>query len=406
MSKLISTYAKSTGLKVSEPYLREHFFPIPFERYITIQTGSGQNSKNYDYYQEVVSLLKPVLDQLNVGIVHIGAKEDPALNGVYDLRGQTTLPHSAYIIKRSSLHIGNDSWIQHFSCFHKVPTIVLFGSTSADNHGSYWANDKTVFLESHRGGKKASFSQEHPKTINFVKSEDVFNNAMKLLEIDASVSHETIHAGEHYNNVILELIPNFLLDPNLLPDSQVVVRMDYHFNEEILLKTLNSGRKVSIFTNRDLSNNCLHFLSSFSKSINSYNHEVSLDTDLEYVKNIKKITQNANFYTKSKDEKFVADIRFKFFDIANILHISESSKKTFFEKASLYLNKKVDSLEEFSNIQFRSNKFILSEGKLYPSFAHFKSGISIESFDKNLIGIIDSDEFWKDLNNFYIIQNK
>ena len=401
MSKLLSTYAKSTGLKIGNMYLREHFFPVPFEKYITIQTGSGQASKNYDYYQEVIAILKPILDQNGITLVHIGAKEDPQLNGVYDLRGKTSIPQSAYIIKRAAVHLGNDSWIQHYSCFNKVPTIVLFGSTSPANHGSYWENDKTIFMESHRSGNKPTFSQEHIKTINFIQPEKVVENVVKLLGGNIKIPFNTVFIGDLYNQVMLEVLPNFVLDNRLMPQLPIALRMDLEFNEENLVEILKTGRRVNLITKKSVNPNILN---SFRAQILSYNEEVSLNTDVNQINIIKSIIPNHRFYTKLEDEEEIKKIRFKFFDIIQVMQVKDMTKDQVLEASARFLNKSLDDLPKIDTLGFKSNKYILSEGQIYTSFAHLKSKKPIPSFDQNMSDVIDDEDFWRDSNNFYIIE--
>ena len=58
MSHLIEEYAKSLGVKISEPIVRDHFFPTLPENYITVNQA-GVSSKIYSHYDIVLSLLKP-----------------------------------------------------------------------------------------------------------------------------------------------------------------------------------------------------------------------------------------------------------------------------------------------------------------------------------------------------------
>ena len=73
---LLETYALSTGSKIGKPFIVKKFFPVKYEKYITIQNSSGMPAKCYDYFQQVVDFLLPVLNKENIGIVQIGGKED------------------------------------------------------------------------------------------------------------------------------------------------------------------------------------------------------------------------------------------------------------------------------------------------------------------------------------------
>jgi hypothetical protein len=68
MAKLIEAYSRNTGLEIGKPFLMEKFYPLDAEKYITIQTGSGMAAKNYDFWQEVVVQIKPILEANKIKI--------------------------------------------------------------------------------------------------------------------------------------------------------------------------------------------------------------------------------------------------------------------------------------------------------------------------------------------------
>jgi hypothetical protein len=60
---LVETYSLSTGSKIKKPFIHKKFFPLPFEKYITIQNSSGMQGKCYDYFQEVVNFVYEDLEK-------------------------------------------------------------------------------------------------------------------------------------------------------------------------------------------------------------------------------------------------------------------------------------------------------------------------------------------------------
>ena len=50
MSHLIEEYAKNLGVKISLPVVKDHFFPITFDNYITISNDDDVESKHYPFY--------------------------------------------------------------------------------------------------------------------------------------------------------------------------------------------------------------------------------------------------------------------------------------------------------------------------------------------------------------------
>ena len=63
---LIERYATSCGVKIDKPYIYETFFPVNVEKYISFQPFSKYPSKNYDYWDEVVAVISPYLQQNNI----------------------------------------------------------------------------------------------------------------------------------------------------------------------------------------------------------------------------------------------------------------------------------------------------------------------------------------------------
>ena len=63
MSHLIEEYAKSLGVKIGRPYLCEHFYPAIDDKYITIHTDKKIDSKNYEYFPQVINLIKQILNK-------------------------------------------------------------------------------------------------------------------------------------------------------------------------------------------------------------------------------------------------------------------------------------------------------------------------------------------------------
>jgi hypothetical protein len=52
---------------------------------------------------------------------------------------------------------------------------------------------------------------------------------------------------------------------------------------------------------------------------------------------------------------------------------------------------------------YKSNKFILSRGQVYPSKAAFEKGISSNSLTPVISPIIDSPSFWEEMEYFCIL---
>lgn len=325
----------------------------------------------YDFWPLVIGILKDA--GLKEKIIQIGGKDDPAIPGVdQDLRGQTKIRQTFYVLKNAKLHFGNCSFPGHVAGAYNTPEVILYGPTTPSNHGPYWKHPKTALIESDRGGKKPSFSSFEPeKTIDLIKPETVANSILSILGYAPSPL-KTVHLGKLAFNTIIEYIPDFVLDPNAFGGSLITARCDYHLDENILFSTI-SQRKVSIITDKELNLPALH---QFKQNIANINYEVKDDARIEYLSMLKRTGVKLNFFSRAKDEELSA-LRFKFFDIGSIAQITEYETKI--------------EGGEF----VRSSKVILAGGKLYSSRAH---QLANKPLDQNAKGdiLLDDEMFWRD----------
>jgi hypothetical protein len=404
MSKLIDVYSRSCGLEIDEPFLQEKFYPLDEKLYFTIQGSSGQESKCYDYFAEVLEIIAPFLAANKITVIQLGGKEDKPIGGCKHLMGATSLTQSYYILRRSMLHIGNDSWLAHAAGALKIPLVSLYGSTSSWNHGPYFYDkNKTFLIDSHRWKNVPTYSVENKKTINLIKPEEVANSILKIFGIQETIPQDTILMGAGYKDVVVEHVPNFILAPNFFEGRSVNIRMDYHFDENNLANTIATGRKVNIFTNKPI-NPAL--LSHFKPNISGIFYEISMEDSPEYVKEIKKLGIQIKFFTKNDSEEYVSDLRAKFFDVHNAIEkITFPTKQNYLEDAASYCDTTIESLAEASSLFYRSNKLLLSNGQIFISKAAWMQEKPIPSVERNVQQVIDIPEFWEDYQHFRIFKN-
>lgn len=400
MSKLIQIYSNACGLKIDAPFIQEEFFPLKETTYMTIQGGSGQQSKVYDYFSEVIDLLEPFFKANNITVIQLGGKDDGPIRGCKHLMGQTNFGQVANILKNSILHIGLDSWITHLAGAMKKPLVSIYGSTSVQNHGPYWKSEQTILLESHRNGNIPSYGQEQQKTVNLIPPEDVANAILTLCGISQKVNQKTFYIGAGYGNMILEYVPNFPLG-EALPNTTLIARMDYHFDENNIFTALSQGRKMSIITNKELN---LGILNQLKANIIGISYEITLNTNPLYIINLKKTGIKLKIYTKQTDLTVLTDLKLKFFDICLIEKVDVLTKENALQEFSRYLNKKIDSFENSNKILYRSTKFMISNGNIYPSKVAWEQNLPTASFDQNVGVFIDSPTFWEEFLHFRIFQ--
>lgn len=401
--KLLELYSLATGLKIGKQSLTEHFYPLPFSKYITLHSSSGMQGKNYPYYQLVVDFLNPILSSYNIRIVQMGLKDDAELSGCYPIKGKTSVNQGSFILSKSLLHIGNDSVWCHRAGYLGIPLVELFGPTSVANHSPYGVDrSKAALIESHRWGRNPTFaSQESPLSVSTISPEDVANSVLGLLGLSERINRKTQFIGPLYQHLIFDYVPNAAPSLNLAPEIPITARMDLVHSEQNLLALLQSGRKVTIVTKAPID---LNLLASFKGSILSYSHELGADCPLGYPPVVKRLLSNAVFFTRDSDDARVSALRFKFFDVCSIEQVLPSTKADCLRELATYLNIPLDNTPSIDTMRMRTNKFIMANGKTYLSYAHEAAAIECAGIDARDTTVIDDERLWRDLAHFMIYQ--
>tara|TARA_R110001592_G_scaffold64378_9_gene197918 strand:+ start:1226 stop:2365 length:1140 start_codon:yes stop_codon:yes gene_type:complete len=376
---LLERYSLSTGFKINKLAPSEDFYPVP-SKYITIQTSSGMESKNYDYYTDVLDAIAPKLKEMGYEILHIGLDCNEYPHCI-NLINKLNINQTFYVLRNSKLHVGNDSFAVHHAGLYDIPTVALYGPTTPVNHGPYFRKNAKL-IESHRDGKNPSFlPQESPKTINYIKPEEVINSIFNHLYIDP-IKSETIFIGSAYGNQVIEVIPNVVVNPNALQGKMPIMRCDYEYDEKFVCENL-SRCKYSVVTDKETP---LNLYQQFKNNIHEISFKVDMNSDIVYIKNLRKIGLPVRLW--SDDKENIKDIRFRFLDIDIV-----------------YMNKYEEcSIEIPEGAKYKSHKYILSDGKVYISKEDWKNDRSLKSPEENILEIKEKSlDFLKEIQHFRII---
>ena len=391
---LVEQYALASGSKIGKPYLREAYYPTPADRYLTFSPFS-KPSKNYDYWKETLGMLIPTLAKIGVSIVQIGDKKSNALQGCIDLRGKTSINQAAYLIKRSLLHFGADSFATHMASSFGVKSVTLYSNSPVQNCRPFWsAQNQCVNLESDKGENNPSFAlEEDPKTINTIEPEKVALSILRLLNIDTKVKHKTVFIGPKWNMDFLEVVPTHVAKfSQKAPKDRHVVRMDYHFNEEVMAAQLSSNPGL-VVTNKPIS---IDLLKSKKDSIEQVIYLLKQDEwDVNFVRSMDRANIKNSIYTNLKKEPLK---RLKF-DLLNL-----NKPISILEDKSIKEIKDYEKLN-LNNLQFRSKKFVIEKDKIYPGRAAYLNGKSVDNFSAPPIPILDQPEFWEEMDFFWITES-
>lgn len=382
---LIEQYALSCGCKISQPHLNPHFYPVPFNKYIVIHASSGMESKNYDFYNEVIELLAPIVNKNDIHFVQIGGEKDKKINNCHYALGTTKLQMQG-IINNSILLLSNDTCSIHFASGLQKKIVTLYSTLYPSNASPYWSKpEDIVLLESSRNGQKPSFSaNENPKNINLIKPEEVAKSILKLLNLNSKVDRETIYIGSQYLNTVLEIVPNFFA-PNIL-NQNIIIRLDYinlqDKTQEILFQW-SKNNNLNLICDKFFD---LNLILPFYKKVASITFEIKQGYNIQEYENLFSSIVKTGIDLKlySRDRKNISKIRLDFFDY--IIDLLENIENP------LDLNLKLDKLHT------KTNKYLFSEGKRFLSKAHLFANISIEMNDCPL----DKIDFWNEVKCFYI----
>jgi hypothetical protein len=404
--KLLPSYSLATGLKIGNQFLAEKYFPLPKEGpYILLHASSGMASKNYPYYQEVISILGPIFEQNGITIYQIGGKEDQPIPGCVHLMGQTSLHQTNYLIKRAIMLLGNDSWSQHRAGYLNIPVVTPFGPTSSANHFAYQYHPASIPIESHRWNRNPTFSNnEQESTIALISPEEVVNSVFKILGASIHLNRKSLFIGQRFNSPMLEYVPDMPLGADFAKGSIPLARFDLGGSEEILFQTLQI-RKLNILTNRPINPNGLAQLKGNVDILTIEFIKDSLITT-EYIKILKSIGLKLQCFTLELDGDELSRKRLEFFDYCQIIKANHKTRDNFISDTRRYLNDPQFNLEIKPSTWFKSNKYLLARGKVYLSKFHYLMDLPTEDFSKNISQVPDHEEFWREQDYFYMFDQQ
>jgi hypothetical protein len=384
---LIETYALNCGAKINKPFIYETFCPVPEGKYITFHTSTKYASKNYDYWQDVINIILPVLKELNIKIVQTGLPADKLINGAVDYRGKTDINQLAFLVRKSMLHFGSDSFAIHLASHYDIPIVALYNIIQPECAGPYFGDKskQILFKTYERLNIKPSYSMdENPKTINSVFPEEIASAIFKLLNIEHTIPYKPISIGERYGKMELhDFIPNQVVNV-MNKDSILDVRMDHFFSEEALAQQLQLN-KCRIFTSKRIN---LDLLKNFKQAIDQIFYIIDDNDDPAFIKDIINLGLKFTLLSELPQES-INKKKINYYDYGNINPLPKNPPDL------------INKLKNTKNLHYKSCHQVYSLEKVYSSFAAQKRNMpKTGGFEP----VIDSDEFWRESQNFYFVE--
>lgn len=378
---LLDHYALNCGLKNSQAYITEDFFPNPHEKYLCINNEGAIDSLQYSYWTDVIEILSPYIKEKNIKILQIGKQKDQLIPGCLDYRNISSRHQAAYLIKRAAVFIGADTFYSMMADHLGTPSVLLYGSIPSSCIGPYWNKEKISVL-CKQDPENFSFSAvESPKSINKIYPEEVAKEILFRLGMENSkIDQKTIHIGDLYGQKILECIPNFAPHESFAQNSTITLRLDEEFDVDNLIHWC-IGRKINIVTNKEID---INVLLKIKNNVTIMHYEVGEDSRDEYFQAAKGAGIPITLFRT--DEENINQFRLKFFDWG--VEVLPKTKKP----------------EDLSgNLFFQSGKLVFRNSKKYPSKFHAVNNIESEGIYHK---VIDDPEFWEELDHFRIFEKK
>ena len=380
---ILEQYSLASGVKIKKPYIYEKFFPVTADKYITFHPSS-KPSKTYDYWQEVINLISPILNEKGIKIIQLGQDKEKVYSGVLSLVGLTNINQTAFILRDSILHFGADSFPTHIASGYGKKIVALYSNNYVNCVKPFFGNSKDhVLLEPKRKTKPNFSFEELPKTINTIKPESIAEHILKLLEIAHNKSIETLYFGTEYNNMRLEMVPNQIVNPKQFNSNNIVVRMDLEHNENFLNEQLQVCQ-CFIITDKPISEN---LIINNKKNIARIFYEIKKENDINFANFLAYNNIPYQLFTYLQDES-LKSIKLKYLDQEAITEMPTDLKQK-------------TGIQYTSNTFYKSNKRLISNGKIYLSESSLKNCTEAKQIAEP---VIDCPEFWREVENFWIFR--
>lgn len=386
----LEAFSLSSNLSISSPYLQRDYFPIDIDlskAILILNTFEDprKQSRVYDYFQDVIDFSYQELATHGYFFFQPLTGKENVLrcrNSNFNL----TPNQIAYLIDNCALVIGNDNLYSHVANESGIKNIAVFGPSSTISHSPKFNNGFIAIRECKTNPSYRSV--EFPKSVNENKPEIIINAIYSSLEIKKSAPLTSLYFGENYPTSVIQIVPDSIINPENFKNNDVLIRMDYLFNEEILSKTLEN-RKCNIISTGEIN---LDLLKRNKGNINIFIYEINLNVDISYIKNLIKTGVKVKFISKEDGDK-LSKLRMKMFDFGLV------------EKDIISSIPK-DVLRFIGgNTYYRSNNFILSDGKIYSTHTNYLKNKPIQSFTQNIMKLDVLDPSFNEILPFASIFN-
>lgn len=381
--KLLDSFSTITGIQPGKSFIYERLYPLDSDKFIILDTQSTNPAFHYLFWFRVIELIEPYLSEKNIKIVHFIEDKKYHYNHTY-VDNSASVHHKSYLIRNALYYCGPSKLYSLLASELSTPQCLLKVDYDLNNT---LAEESQIINTNYQ---RKNFLNPNGMAINNIRPEEIAKKILKdLLNISPAFDN-TISIGRLFSSPMLELVPDCSFKTQNPKANEIVIRMDYFFNEQILSEQLQL-ESCSIVTNKSIDNN---LIKKFKSRIKKIFFLVEKNSDSSFVDFIESEKINYDLMT-SLEEKDLSLEKIKYLDYkkVNRLNILDMS----------FLN----GLDA-SKIYFRTNKIIIKGGKMFCSKWHSRVGQfnpDVRNSKNSLPSFIDKT-FKEEADYFYFLTSE
>jgi len=376
---LLKSFKTTTGLEPGKAHIYEKIFPLPFNDYIILETQSIDPNKNYCFWSRIIELIKPILAEKNINIIHFIDDKRYHFDDVY-IDGSVLLAQKTYLLNHAKLFCGASKIYSLICSEYGIKQCYLKYDYYLDN-----VSEQENVIDS--DFKRKNFVNPTPSTINNIRPEEIAKKIIKMLFNYEPEFDNTISIGRVYATQSIEIIPDNVFNIKSDGKNEMVIRMDYLFSEENLDKQLDllAG---SVVTNKPINKN---ILARHKRKIKKLYYKIEKDSDADFVDLLESLGIEFELITSLPEEELNKE-KIKYMDFKKINRLNILDLKF------------LDGLDK-SKVYFKSNKIVVKSGKTFCSRWHAKAAISSENVrnSKSEVPPYIDESFKEEADYFYFL---
>lgn len=364
----IERYALYSGVKIENPQILEHFYPVSAAKYVCFCPSRKDALRDYDYWDIVVELIKPVLTGMGYSTVQIGTQKDEPIGCDIDLRGKLNIRQIAGVLRNCEFFVGADTFPTHVAAYMGKPIVAIYAASFLECSKPHWGDfSKHHLIQTPRESKEnpSFLLNESPKTINRIKPEEIVFKIYDVLGVNSDFKFKTLYVGPRFRDACVDVIP---MKVSEVRAKEMNIRMDFHHNDKCLQQILLNNQ-AEVTTKSPFNLNFPHV-----RNIKRVNYLAS-DFDLLFIENIKKLGIPITLLCDSSEN--LSKERLKMFDYT----------VNFLDLPKLIAENKLKLGANPWQASIRSNKTVVCGENVYESLYKFSG---------------KEDDFFVDLDWFYV----